>query len=113
MIGPIGGSEVILILGLALLIFGPRKLPEIGKTLGRTMSQLRRAATDFRMDLEREVRVDEIRKTQKTLGDAGEEIRGAVSGALAHEAEPTPPPAGAAKPQPEGATPPGGPAEQG
>ena len=54
MFGSIGGPEVILLFIAALLLFGPRRLPEIGRTLGKTMA-------DFRMNLEREVRVDEIK----------------------------------------------------
>jgi Tat protein translocase TatB subunit len=107
MLGPIGGSEIILILGLALLIFGPRKLPEIGKSIGRTVAQLRRAATDFKLDLEREVRVDEIRKTGQALGDVGHDIDNAVRGTTPRAPEkpqPAPeratPPASAAPPSP-------------
>ena len=61
MFGSIGGPEVILLFIAALLLFGPRRLPEIGRTLGKTMADFRRATTDFRMNLEREVRVDEIK----------------------------------------------------
>lgn len=67
MFGPIGGWEVILILLLALMLFGPRKLPEIGRTLGQTLAQLRRAAADFKLDLEREIRVEELEETGNSL----------------------------------------------
>jgi sec-independent protein translocase protein TatA len=53
--GSIGGSEVILLFILALLIFGPRKLPEIGRTLGKAMADFRRATNDFKANLERAV----------------------------------------------------------
>lgn len=61
MFGSIGGSEILLILLIALLVFGPRRLPEMGRTIGRTLSQFRRAATDFKHDLEREVHVEQRR----------------------------------------------------
>ena len=101
--GPIGGSEIILILGLALLVFGPRKLPEIGKTIGRTVAQLRRAAMDFKLDLEREVRVEEVRETRKNLGEIGNEVEDAVRGVTPRVA----PPGSAAQPSPSTGVPPG------
>jgi Tat protein translocase TatB subunit len=59
--GSIGGPEVILLFIAALLLFGPRRLPEIGRTLGKTVADFRRATNDFRMNLEREVRMDELK----------------------------------------------------
>ena len=103
MFGPIGGSEIILILGLALLVFGPRKLPEIGKMIGRTVAQLRRAAMDFKLDLEREVRVEEVRETRKSLGEIGNEVEDAVRGVKPRVA----PPGSAAQPSPSTGVPPG------
>jgi Tat protein translocase TatB subunit len=72
--GSLGGSEVLLILALALLLFGPRRLPEIGRQIGRTLSQFRRAANDFAMDLEREVRTEELKRelSQPVSADRGD-----------------------------------------
>jgi len=47
----IGPMELILILTLALLLFGPKKLPEIGKTVGRAMSEFRKASADIRREI--------------------------------------------------------------
>jgi sec-independent protein translocase protein TatA len=55
MFGSIGGPELILIFIVALLIFGPRKLPELGRMLGKGMSEFRRAANDLKDSLETEV----------------------------------------------------------
>ena len=55
MFGPIGGPEMVVILVIALLIFGPRKLPELAKSLGKGLSELRRTSTDLRRTLEREI----------------------------------------------------------
>jgi len=55
MFGSIGGPELLLIFVVALLIFGPRKLPELGKTLGKGLAEFRRAANDLRDSLETEV----------------------------------------------------------
>jgi Tat protein translocase TatB subunit len=59
--GSIGGPEVILLFIAALLLFGPRRLPEIGRTLGKTVADFRRATNDFRSNLEREVRMEELK----------------------------------------------------
>ena len=57
--GSIGFMELFLIFIVALLVFGPRKLPEIGRTLGRAIGEFRKATHDFRSSLEEEVRVEE------------------------------------------------------
>lgn len=48
MFGRIGSSEVLLIFGLVLIIFGPRKLPEIGRTMGKGLREFRQAVNDVR-----------------------------------------------------------------
>jgi len=55
MFGSIGGPELIVIFVLALLIFGPRKLPELGRMVGKGLSEFRRAASDLKDSLEVEV----------------------------------------------------------
>jgi sec-independent protein translocase protein TatB len=61
MFGPIGGPELLLILVIALIVFGPRQLPEIGKSLGRMLGEFRRASNDFKRTLEDEVEADKQR----------------------------------------------------
>jgi sec-independent protein translocase protein TatA len=55
MFGSIGGPELVVIFAVALLIFGPRRLAELGKSLGRGLAEFRRAATDLRDTLDAEV----------------------------------------------------------
>ena len=55
MFGSLGMQEILFVLALALLIFGPKKLPEIGKKLGRGLGEFRKATTDLKRSLEREV----------------------------------------------------------
>jgi TatA/E family protein of Tat protein translocase len=59
----LGMPEVILILVVALVVFGPRKLPELGKSLGNAMAQFRRASEDFKRTWEQEVDLEKVRKT--------------------------------------------------
>jgi len=54
----LGLPELLFILILALLIFGPKKLPEIGRTLGKGMAEFRKASTDLRRTIERELDVE-------------------------------------------------------
>lgn len=62
MIGSIGMSELIIILVLALLIFGPRKLPELGRSLGRTLTEFKRASSELQRTLDEEVRAEARRE---------------------------------------------------
>jgi len=54
--GPLGFTEILFILLLALLLFGPRRLPELGRMLGRGLMEFRRASTDLRATIEDEIR---------------------------------------------------------
>lgn len=65
----IGGPELILILVIALLVFGPRRLPAIGKQLGGFVGQMRASMRDFQGTLEREVALDEVREAGKAVGE--------------------------------------------
>jgi TatA/E family protein of Tat protein translocase len=62
MFGPIGMPELIIIFVIALIIFGPRKLPELGKSLGRSLGEFRRASNELKNTLEEEVRLEEQRE---------------------------------------------------
>lgn len=79
MFGPIGGPELILILVLALLLFGPRKMPEIGRMVGKALAEFRSVTTEFKSTLDREVALDDIKKTRDDLQSVAGEIKGAVS----------------------------------
>jgi TatA/E family protein of Tat protein translocase len=62
MFGSIGMPELIVIFVIALIIFGPRKLPELGKSLGKSIAEFKRASNELRNTLEEEIRVDEQRQ---------------------------------------------------
>ncbi|MEP7338876.1 MAG: twin-arginine translocase TatA/TatE family subunit [Acidobacteriota bacterium] len=66
----LGMPEVVLILVIALIVFGPRKLPELGKSLGQAMQQFRRASEDFKRTWEQEVDLDKIRKSDGTTSSS-------------------------------------------
>src|SRR5579862_9904204 len=56
MFGTLGSSEMIFIFLLALVLFGPKKLPEIGRTIGRAITEFRRASNELKSTFDREVR---------------------------------------------------------
>lgn len=67
--GPLGVPEMILIFVVALLLFGPRKMPQIGRSLGRAIGEFRRASNEFKRTIEDEVAADELREVERDLKD--------------------------------------------
>jgi sec-independent protein translocase protein TatA len=67
MFGSIGMPELIIILVIALIIFGPRKLPELGRSLGRSIGEFKRASNELRNTLEEEIRVEEQREQRAAI----------------------------------------------
>jgi sec-independent protein translocase protein TatA len=65
MFGSIGMPELIIILTIALIIFGPRKLPELGRSLGKSLGEFKRASNELRNTLDEEIRIEEQRNTER------------------------------------------------
>ena len=84
--GNIGVPELIFIFILALLVFGPRKLPELGRTLGKALAEFRRHSTELRVAFDEEMR-DLDRQSREAESKARE--------ALGPAADPLAPPEGA------------------
>lgn len=59
MIGSLGLPELAFIFILALLVFGPRKLPEIGRTIGRGMAEFRKATNELKRTINTEIALEE------------------------------------------------------
>lgn len=58
----LGVPELILIFIVALIVFGPKRLPEIGRTLGKALGEFKKATDDLKNTVEREVRMEELRQ---------------------------------------------------
>jgi TatA/E family protein of Tat protein translocase len=69
MFGSIGVPEMLIILVIALIIFGPRKLPELGRSLGKSLGEFKRASNDLRNTLEDEIRIEDKRDTSNVGGN--------------------------------------------
>ena len=65
MLGSIGVPELIIILTIALIIFGPRKLPELGRSLGRSLNEFKRASNELRHTLDEEIRLEDQRSSER------------------------------------------------
>jgi sec-independent protein translocase protein TatA len=59
MFGSIGVTELVIIFVIALIVFGPRKLPELGKSLGKSINEFKKASNELQHTLEQEIRVEE------------------------------------------------------
>ena len=68
MFGSLGVPELLLIFAVILIVFGPRRIPEIGRTLGKALAEFRKATDDLKGTIEREVRLEELKNlTPSTL----------------------------------------------
>ncbi len=71
MFGSLGVPEIILIFVVALILFGPRQMPQIGKSLGKALGEFRRASNDFKRTIEDEVAASDLKEVKSSL----EEVR--------------------------------------
>jgi sec-independent protein translocase protein TatA len=65
MFGSVGVPELIIIFTIALIIFGPRKLPELGKSLGKSLAEFKRASNELKNTLDEEIRTEERRSAER------------------------------------------------
>jgi TatA/E family protein of Tat protein translocase len=59
----LGSTEFVFILVMALMFFGPRKLPQLSRTIGKNLASFRRASEDFKSTWDREVGLEEFWKS--------------------------------------------------
>jgi sec-independent protein translocase protein TatA len=95
MFGSIGMPEMIIILVIALIIFGPRKLPELGRSLGKSINEFKKASNELRSTLEDEIRVEERKEQQAKISaeqqsaiDAAAPVPGSDADLMSHTPKP-------------------------
>jgi sec-independent protein translocase protein TatA len=69
MFGSIGFPELLVILTIALLIFGPKKLPEVGKSIGKALREFRRTSDEIKEKIEEEIQAEEFRDIKRDFDD--------------------------------------------
>jgi sec-independent protein translocase protein TatA len=86
--GSLGWQEIIIIFILALIIFGPRKLPDLGKTIGKGLAEFKRASNELKQTWEEEVRLDHEKESMaEIISDVKKD-----AAALSNDIIPTDPP---------------------
>lgn len=74
MFGNIGFPELLIILALALLIFGPKKLPEIGKSIGRALREFRKTSDEIKEKIEEEIHTEEFKSIKDEIEKDVEDV---------------------------------------
>ncbi len=74
--GPLGMGEIVVLFILALLVFGPKKLPELGKTFGKGMAEFKRASNELKTTFQKEMDSieHETKEVKSAAGDVGRDI---------------------------------------
>jgi sec-independent protein translocase protein TatA len=85
MFGSIGMPELILIFLVALLVFGPKKLPDIGKSIGKGLAEFKKASDDLKKTIEQEM--DQVKSEANAVKDT---VAQTVTGPKPVEAAPAP-----------------------
>ena len=75
MFGSIGPTELILIFVVALLVFGPKKLPEIGRSVGKAIREFKKTSEEIKGRIEEEIEASEVKDVAKTLETEAKEIK--------------------------------------
>jgi len=73
MFGNIGFPELLIILTIALLVFGPKKLPEIGKSIGKALHEFKKTSDEIKGKIESEIQAEEFK-------NLGQEIKKDIKG---------------------------------
>jgi sec-independent protein translocase protein TatA len=88
--GPLGWQETMVIFVLALLIFGPKKLPELGKTIGKAITEFRRASSELKGTWDREMAAmeRETEPVRQAIQDYGNQIHNSYSDVGSYDSDP-------------------------
>ena len=77
MFGTLGVQEMMIFFFVALVLFGPKKLPELGKTIGKALTEFRRHSNDLKATSEREMH--NLERETEPAQQAAQQIHGQIS----------------------------------
>src|SRR5512137_1097516 len=75
MFGSIGPAELVLIFVIALLVFGPKKLPEIGRSVGKALREFKKTSEEIKGRIEEEIEASEIKDIRKDIQAGVDDLR--------------------------------------
>ncbi len=78
MFGSIGPAELILIFVIALLVFGPKKLPEIGRSVGKALREFKKTSEEIKGRIEEEIEASELKDIRKDIQSGVDDIKSGV-----------------------------------
>ncbi|MBE3131521.1 MAG: twin-arginine translocase subunit TatB [Acidobacteria bacterium] len=78
MFGSIGPAELFLIFVIALLVFGPKKLPEIGRSVGKALREFKKTSDEIKGRIEEEIEASEIKDIRKDIRSGMDDIKSGV-----------------------------------
>jgi TatA/E family protein of Tat protein translocase len=79
MFGSIGPAELILIFVIALLVFGPKKLPEIGRSVGKALREFKKTSDEIKGRIEEEIEASELKDIRKDIQSGVDDLRSSVT----------------------------------
>ncbi len=79
MFGSIGPAEIILIFVIALLVFGPKKLPEIGRSVGKALREFKKTSDEIKGRIEEEIDASELKDIRKDIQSGVDDLRSSVT----------------------------------
>ena len=74
MFGSLGLPELILIMAIALLVFGPKKLPEVGRSIGKAIREFKRTTEDIKDKFEEQINADDFKTIQNDIKDIKKDL---------------------------------------
>jgi len=75
MFGSVGFPELIIIFALALLVFGPKKLPEVGRSIGKALREFRRTSDEIKDKLEEEIHADNFKEIKNEINQIDKDLK--------------------------------------
>jgi TatA/E family protein of Tat protein translocase len=79
MFGSIGPMELVLIFVIALLVFGPKKLPEIGRSVGKALREFKKTSDEIKGRIEEEIEASELKDIRKEIKSGVDDLKSSVT----------------------------------